>query len=198
MMLPIAPPVIMTPRILARWTSAKASATSGMPTDDLGPGADPGEETIDRKIDRRLRQPLQPGEDAVDQDAQRQGSNPADIVGDDAEGEAAERPAEQTDRAEEPADTADLGDRRLPAQELGQRRAQHQRKQTEIGGIERPARPNDKEDQPLIAGEASDERQLARRSPRSPHRSLRAMILRMAIPDRLPRSNRRGGFRHDR
>lgn len=53
--------------------------------DDLGSGADSGKEAIDPKLEGRVRQPLQPGEDAVYQDAERQGSHPADIVRDDAE-----------------------------------------------------------------------------------------------------------------
>src|SRR5216683_6970972 len=101
--------------------------------DDFGPGADPGEEAIDPELQRRLREALQPGEDAVDQDAERQSSYAPDIIGDDAEHEASERPAEQSDGTEDPADASDLGDRRLSAQELGQRRAQYERKQTIIG-----------------------------------------------------------------
>ncbi len=123
------------------------------PDDDLGSGADPGEKAVNAELERRMRQSLEPGEDAVDEDTERQRAYPADIVGDDPEHEAAERPAEQPDGADNSADSADIGNARLPAQQLGQGRPKHERKQPEIGCVERPAGPRDKEHQPLIPGD---------------------------------------------
>ena len=126
---------------------------------DLGSGADPREKAIDPQIERRLRQPLKPGEDAVDHNAERQGAHPADVVGDDAESKTAQRPAEQPDGAEDPTDSADIGNARLSTQQLRQCRAQYQREQAKISGVERPARPGDKENQPLVPSNAPNKSQ---------------------------------------
>jgi hypothetical protein len=61
---------------------------------DFGSGTNPGKEAIDPELEGRVRQSLQPGEYAIDQDANRQSSNAPDIVGNDAEQKAAEGPAE--------------------------------------------------------------------------------------------------------
>src|SRR5204862_6008751 len=79
----------------------------------------------------------------------------ADIVGEDAEDEAAKRPSQQASHAEDAADPADIADRRVAAQQLGQRRAQHERIKPEISRIERPARPHNEKDGPLIARQAA-------------------------------------------
>src|SRR5262249_6733487 len=128
--------------------------------DDFSSGADPGKEAIDPKLEGRVRQPLQPGKHAVDQDAERQSSDTPDIVRYDAEQKASRCPAEQPDSAEETADPTDLRNRRLPAQELGQSRTQHEREEAEISGVKRPAGPDDKENQPLVAGKTPDKSQL--------------------------------------
>ena len=78
------------------------------------PVPDPGEKAENAELERRLRQTLQRGEHAEDQDAERQRAHPADIIGDDAEREAAERPAQQPRRADEPADPPDIGGGRVP------------------------------------------------------------------------------------
>ena len=118
--------------------------------DDLGAGADPGEKAENAELQRGLRQTLQRGEHAEDQDAERQRADPADIVGDDAEGEAAEGPAQQPRGADQAADPPDIGRGRVRHQLL-QRRLQNQRIEAEIGRIQRPAGPHDEEHQPLIA-----------------------------------------------
>src|SRR5260370_31829302 len=96
--------------------------------------------------------PAQCGEDTENEDGERQGAARADIVGEVSETEAADRPAEQTDGAEDAADPADIRDAGISAQELRQGWPQHERKQTEIRRIERPAGPRDKEHQPLVPG----------------------------------------------
>jgi len=78
--------------------------------------ADPGKEAVNAEVERRLCQSLQSGEDAVDQDAERECANPADIVCNDSEREAADRPAEQPDGAENAADPPDIGNAGIPAQ----------------------------------------------------------------------------------
>ena len=82
----------------------------------LRAGADTGEEAADAEHDRPLRETLQRGEDRHHHHAERQGANAADIVADNAEEEAADRPAEQPDHAEDATDPTNLGDRGIAAQ----------------------------------------------------------------------------------
>ncbi|HVC62066.1 MAG TPA: hypothetical protein VND19_17095 [Acetobacteraceae bacterium] len=98
-----------------------------------------------------MRYPLQRREHAVDQDAERECPNPADVVGNDAEQEAAEGPAQQPGHAEQPAYPAEQRQRRVAAEQFCERRPEHQRVETEIRRIERPAKPDHEEDQPLVA-----------------------------------------------
>jgi len=122
----------------------------------LGPGAEPGDEAEQAELPGFLRNALQAGENAVDQDAERQGSHPAEIIGDDAEHKPADRPAEQPDGGDQAADRADLRQSRIAAEQFGQGLAQHQPVQGEIGDVERPAGPGDEQHQPLIAGDIAD------------------------------------------
>ena len=111
--------------------------------DDFGAGADTGEEAQDAEHRGALREALQRGEYRDDGDAQRQGADAADIIGDDAEEEAAQRPAEQADHGEDAADPADIGDSRIAAHQFCQGRVQHKGEKPEIGAVEgpSPARP---------------------------------------------------------
>src|SRR5438552_10517145 len=139
---PKPPPVIIKPRILARCVSAKASATSGIAIISSAPVPSPAMKREQAELPNLLREPLQCGEDAVDQDAERQRAHPAEIVGDDAEKEAAERPAQEADRGQQAADRGDLGHRRAAAEQLGQGLAQDKPIKREIGDVEGPAGPS--------------------------------------------------------
>ena len=94
---------------------------------------------------------LQRREYAVGQNADGKRPYPADVVGDDAEHEAAECPAQQADHAQDAADPADIGYRRIAAEQLGQRRTKDKRVEAEVGCVERPAGPDNKKYRPLIA-----------------------------------------------
>ena len=116
--------------------------------DDLGSGADAGEEAIQTEIEQADRKPLHRGEKAIEPDAEHQRPHPADIVGQNAKNEPTGGPAEQAGHDQEAAIFADLGHllrRQQPGrgkpQQLTERRLQHQREQPEIGRIERPAQP---------------------------------------------------------
>ena len=152
---PKPPPVIMKPRILARCVSAKASATSGIAIISSAPVPSPAMKREQAELPNLLREPLQCGEDAVDQDAERQRAHPAEIVGDDAEKEAADRPTQEADRGQEAADRADLRHRRRAAEQLGQGLAQYEAVEREVGDVERPPRPRDEEHEPLISGDVA-------------------------------------------
>jgi hypothetical protein len=88
----------------------------------LGAGAEPANETVDREIPDPLGEPLQRGEYGVDGNAEGKGAHPADIVGEDAEQEAAEGPAEQPRHREQAAVFANRRGRRVAAQEVDHRR----------------------------------------------------------------------------
>jgi len=113
--------------------------------------AEPGDEAKQAELPNLLREPLQCGEEAVDQDAERQRAHPAEIVGDDAEKEAPERPAQEADRGQQATDRADLCHCRAAAEQLGQGLAQNKPIKREIGDVEGPAGPSHEQHQPLIA-----------------------------------------------
>ena len=119
----------------------------------LGAGADTGEEAVDREIPNPVRQALHCGKDGVDGDAVGQCPDPADIIGDHTEQEAAKGPAEQAGHAQKPAGPADLGHGRVAAEKFGHRRAQYQRVKPKIRRVQCPAEPDYEKDQPLIAAD---------------------------------------------
>ena len=88
---------------------AKGLGKQRNPDHQLGPGAESGDEAVDSKVEDALRKPLQRSEDAVERDAEGERAHPADIIGDDAEREAAEGPAQEPGHAEQSAIFADLG-----------------------------------------------------------------------------------------
>src|SRR5262249_22157634 len=126
----------------------------GNSNNNLAAGAKPAEEAKDAQLQWGMRETLQRREYAVGENADGEGAYPADVVGDDSEQEAAERPAQQADHAQDAADAADIGQRRVAAEQLGQSRTKDERVEAEVGCVERPAGPDDKENQPLIARQA--------------------------------------------
>jgi len=109
------------------------------PDHQFGAGAEPGDKSVDRKVENALREALQCGENAVEGNAEGERAHPADIVGEDAEQKPAESPTQQPGHAEEAAIFADIGQWRIAAEQFRHCRLQHQRVQPEIGGVERPA-----------------------------------------------------------
>ena len=90
------------------------------------------------------------------QDRKPQGTNQYHVTGG---GVAAlpkrDRPAQQADCGDDPADFEDLGQGRGAAQELGQGLTQHEAVEREIGDVERPPGPRDKQHEPLIIGDVA-------------------------------------------
>src|ERR1700745_1780746 len=78
---------------------------------DLGAGADTGEETADDENHRPLGEALQRSEYRHHHDAKGQRADSADIVADNTETETSQGPAEQAGHAQQPADAADLTER---------------------------------------------------------------------------------------
>src|SRR5205807_942988 len=78
-----------------------------------------------------------------------------DVVGDDAENEAANGPSQQADRGDQAADLEELGQWRAAAEQFGEGLAQDQRVEGEIGDVERPTGPGYEQDEPLIAGDVA-------------------------------------------
>ena len=105
----------------------------------FGSGAEAGDEAIDGEVPDAMRQALQSGEHAVEQDAGSQCPHAADIVGVDTEYESADGPAQQSHHAEDAAVTAELREGGIAAQQFGECGAQHQRVQAEVRCIQRPA-----------------------------------------------------------
>ena len=131
---------------------------------DLGAGSYSGQAAVDPKLQRRIREALQAGENAEDHNAHREGTNPADIIRDDAKDEAADGPAQQSDHAEHATNSADIGKARLRAKELGQRGTQNKREQAKISGIQYPAKPHHQEYAPLIGCDVAKPAQRAYRN----------------------------------
>ena len=78
---------------------------------DLGAGADTGEEPADAENYRPLREALQRSEHGHHHDAEGQRADSADIVADDTETKTSQGPAEQAGHAPQPTDAADLTER---------------------------------------------------------------------------------------
>src|SRR6266699_5669406 len=93
--------------------------------DDFCTGAHSGHESVYAEFEWRVRNTLQPGKGAEDQDAQCKRPNPADVIGHNAKDESAESPAEQADHAKQPAEPANLCKICLCTEQFGQRGPEH-------------------------------------------------------------------------
>lgn len=116
----------------------------------FGAGADAGKKAVDSEVPHPVREALHCSKDGINGNTVGKGPDPPDVIGDGAEQQAAGRPAEQPGHAEKAADAADLRHRRIAAEQFGHGRPQDQRIESEIGGVEGPAEPNDYKNQPLI------------------------------------------------
>ena len=143
----------MTPSTLARCVVSKDLRDQGDADCRLGARADAGEKAEHPKLQRGLRQALAGGEQAEQQDAERQGADTAKVVRDNAKPEAADRPSQQAGHGKIAPKAADLRGRRVPAQQVRHRGAQHEREQAEIRRVQRPAQPGDQEHLPLVGTE---------------------------------------------
>ncbi len=105
----------------------------------FGPGADTGKKAEHSELQGGLGQALARREKAEHQDAEPQGADAADIIGDDAEQEAADGPSQQPGHGEIATDRADLRRVRMAAQQLGHCRTQRKGEEAEIRRIRAPS-----------------------------------------------------------
>jgi hypothetical protein len=104
--------------------------------DNFSPRADPGEEAADAEGQGTVGEALQGGEDGHQHHTEHQCSHSPEVIAENAEHEAAERPAEQAGHTEQAANPADIRGGRVSTNQFGHRRVQHQGEQAEVGVVQ--------------------------------------------------------------